>query len=97
MGKSHDRAARRMARILGDEYNPKTSPDVRGPRGRAEVKSYAHEIPKAIRQIGGGPGPAWVVLPKSEHDQALEYLDGLKTGLRDYNGNVVKRSTRKRR
>ena len=97
MGRSHDQAARRIANKMGGEYDPTRSPDVRGPRGRVEVKSSADEISEALRQLGGGPGPAYIALPKQEHDAAKERLKGLRTGLMDYQGNVTKRSTRKRR
>ena len=95
MAKLHDRAARRIAKKLGGKYDPKRSPDVKGNRGRAEVKSTVAEIPKALRQLGGGPGPAYVALPKSEHSKAKKRLAGLKTGLMDHHGNITKRSTRK--
>ena len=96
MANSHDRAAKVVAKRLRGRYNPRTSPDVKGNRGRAEVKSSADEIPEALRQLAGGIGPAFVVLPKPEHKKALERLAGLKTGLTDYQGNIAKPSTRKR-
>ncbi len=95
MADPHDRAARLLARKLNGRYRPKSSPDVKGRRGRAEVKTTASEIPKALRQLGGGSGPAYVVLPASEHKEAQRRLKGLKTGLMDYQSNVKKRSTRK--
>jgi len=95
MANSHDRAAKSVARKLGGRYNPQMSPDVKGKRGRAEVKSSADEIPKALQQLAGGSGRAFVVLPTSEHKQALKRLAGLKTGLMDYRGNIRKPSTRK--
>lgn len=97
MAKSHDQAARRIANKLKGNYNPLTSPDVKGSRGRAEVKSTAKEIPKALRQLTGGSGPAYVALPKSEHEPALKRLQRLKTGLMDHKGNIAKSSTRKRK
>lgn len=96
MADNHDNAARRIAKRLGGVYDPKSSPDVRGTKGRAEVKSTSDEIPQALRQLSG-PGPAYIALPKSELNKALEHLKGLKTGLMDHQGNIVKPSTRKRR
>lgn len=95
MAKSHDIAARRVARILKGRYSPSKSPDVKGKRGRAEVKSAAEEIPQALRQLAGGSGPAYVALPKPEHPKALRRLGRRKTGLMDYLGNITKPSTRK--
>ena len=71
------------------------SPDVEGKRGRVEVKSSAGEIPEALRQLAGGTGPAFIILPKPEHKKALKRLAGLKTGLMDYKLNIAKPSTRK--
>lgn len=96
MANSHDRAAKLVARKLGGRYTPRSSPDVKGKAGWAEVKSCADEIPEALRQLRGSPSPAYVVLPKSQHKKALERLADLKTGLMDYKGNITKPSTRKR-
>lgn len=96
MAEPHDRAARVIAKKLAGEYDPNSSPDVKGRLGAAEVKSYAHEVSEALRQLQGQRGPTYVVLPKPEHERALERLEGLKTGLMDYRGNIVKPSTRKR-
>jgi hypothetical protein len=96
MADSHDRAAKLVARKLGGRYNARTSPDVKGKGGRAEVKSSVSEIPEALRQLGGGSGSAFVVLPKPQHKKALERLAGLKTGVMDYRGNIIKPSTRKK-
>ena len=95
MASAHDRAAKVVARKLNGRYTPGISPDVKGKRGRAEVKSSANEIPKALRQLAGGTGPAFIVLPKQRHKDALKWLAGRKTGLMDYQGNIVKSSTRK--
>jgi len=95
MAKSHDQAARRIAKALGGRYRPNKSPDVKGPGGRAEVKSAANEVPEALRQLGGGSGPAYIGLPKPEHPKAIKRLGGRKTGLMDYLGNITKPSTRK--
>ena len=97
MANPHDRAAKMAARkIPGGRYNPKTSPDVKGKGGRAEVKTSVNEIPEALRQLGGGKGTAFVVLPKSECKKALERMANLKTGIMDYRGKIIKPSTRKK-
>ena len=96
MANSHDVAAKLVARKLRGEYDPKTSPDVKGKGGRAEIKSSVNEIPEALRQLGGGTGPAFVVLPASQQKKAVERMMGLKTGLLNYKGKVIKPSTRKK-
>ena len=95
MAKSHDIAARRIAKQVKGRYSPSTSPDVKGKLGRVEVKSTAEEIPEALRQLGGGSGPAYVALPKQQHPKALTRLRERKTGLMDYQGKIIKPSTRK--
>jgi len=96
MPNSHDRAAKLVAKKLGGRYVPGRSPDVKGKRGRAEVKPSADEIPEALRQLAGGAGSAFIVLPKSEHKKALKRLADLKTGLMDCQGNIAKPSRRKK-
>ena len=96
MAAGHDRAAKRIAQKIGGKYVPSKSPDVKAPQVRVEVKSKAAEIPKALRQIGGGTGRAYMALPAKELATAKERLQGLKTGLMDHKGTIVKRSTRKR-
>ena len=95
MANTHDRAAKVVARKLNGRYTPAVSPDVKGKRGRAEVKSSANEIPKALRQLAGGTGPAFIVLPRQQRKDALKRLASRKTGLMEYQGNIVKSSTRK--
>ncbi len=95
MAKSHDIAARRIAKQVKGRYTPNKSPDIKGKLGRVEVKSTANEIPEALRQLAGGSGNAYVSLPKSEHPGALRRLTGRKTGLVDYQGKIIKPSTRK--
>ena len=95
MAKSHDIAARQIARILKGRYTSGKSPDVKGKLGRAEVKSKAGEIPTALLQLAGGSGPAFIALPKSEHKEALRRLKQRKTGLMNYRGKITKLSTRK--
>lgn len=95
MTSSHDRAAKLVAKKLKGRYNRATSPDVKGKLGRAEVKTSASEIPKALQQLAGGTAPAYIVLPKSEHKEALRRSAHLKTGLMNYRGNIVKKSNRR--
>ena len=95
MAKSHDIAARRIAKQVKGRYSPSKSPDVKGKLGQAEVKSKANEIHEALRQLGGGSRDAYIVLPKPEHPEALKRLKQRKTGLMNYQGKIIKPSTRK--
>jgi hypothetical protein len=96
MSNSHDRAAKLIAKKLCGKYNRTGSPDVKGRRGSAEVKSTAEEIPQALRQLSGPKGPAYIALPEREQNQAVRRLARLKTGLMNYQGKVLKSSTRKK-
>ena len=95
MSANHDRAAKSVAKRFGGKYDPKRSPDVKAPGRRIEVKSYATEIPKALKQLGNGSATKkYVVLPKPEHGEAKRRLKGTGVGLVDYKGNIVKRPRR---
>lgn len=94
---SHDRAARRIAKRYHGRYRRRASPDVKWRDGSTEVKSTADEIPTALRQLSGVRGDGYVALPSSEIKRGLKRLRGLKTGLMNYTGNIVKLSTRKKR
>jgi len=96
MGKKHDHVAQAIADKLHGTYDPTCNPDVKGPKARAEVKSTAAEIPQALRQLSGGKGAAYIVLPATECAEAKDRLKDLKTGIMDYTGKVVKPSTRKK-
>jgi len=77
MAEEHEQAAKRLARKLGTQYDPKRSPDIRGKNVRIEVKSKAYEIPKAIEQLGGGQTrKKYVCLSKNEHEDAKRLLKG---------------------
>ena len=68
---------------------------MKAPGIRIEVKSTASEIPEAQRQLVGGRGPAYIVLPKPEHPEGLRRLKQRKTGVMNYQGKIIKPSTRK--
>ena len=95
MARKHDQAARRFAKKWGGTYDPTCSPDVRGLTWRVEVKSRAAEVHEALRQLSGGTGAAYIMLPQSECGAAEKLLEGQKTGLVNYSCTVVKPSTRR--
>jgi len=94
MAEPHDRAARRIANMLGGDYDSKRSPDVISKDSRVEVKTYAAEIPKALDQLGRSAKKKYVALPAGEHEDAKRQLEGTGVGLMDWNGNVRKRPRR---
>lgn len=98
MAEGHDRAARRIANMLGGDYDSKRSPDVISKDSWVEVKTYAAEIPRALYQLGLdqlGPGQLrrsakkkYVALPAREHKDAYRQLECTGIGLMDWNGKV---------
>ena len=94
MAKNHERAAHLIAKKLGGDYNSKRSPDVRSREKRVEVKSYAAEIPKAMKQLGGGQKKKYVALPQREQAKAKEKLRGSGIGLMNHKGQITKRARR---
>ena len=94
MAKSHDRAARLIARRYGGTYDPMRSPDVRSQRRVVEVKSTADEIPTAMDQLRRAKKPGYVALPAAEHPDALQKLEGTGVGLMNHNGDIVKKARR---
>jgi hypothetical protein len=95
MATSHDIAARRIARKVKGRFRRKRHPEVKGPNIRVAVKMTVKEISQALRELGGGSGPAYIALPTKEHPKALKHLKNRKTGLMNYQGKIIKRSTRK--
>lgn len=95
MGKSHDVAARRIAKQNRGTYWPKSSPDVRAYDRLVEVKSKASELPKALRQLGKGQRKKYVALPGQQVPTAVKRLKGTGVGVMNYHGKVVKRARRR--
>ena len=95
MAKSHDIAARLIAKKVKGRYRPGKSPDVKGPGIRVEVKTTANEISEALLQLAGGSGRAYIALPKPEHKEALKRLKSRKTGLMNLKAKIIKPSNRK--
>ncbi len=93
MADSHDRAARKIANRYGGVYDPASSPDVRTPDRRIEVKSTTDEIQTALDQLGHTQKKRYIALPSSEIPYALDVVPP-GVGLMNHNGDIVKRPRR---
>jgi len=93
----HDRVARAIASKKGTEYNAGAGADIQTSRQVIEVET-PRTVGDAGRQLQGHRKPAYVaVTDKSAVRDALERYEGTSIGVMDPQGNIVKRSTRKKR
>ena len=96
MGTKHDNTANRIARKMGVEYNRGQGPDVATPRQMIEVETE-DTIRDGFRQLRGFRRPVYIAgADRAATQAALEAVRGTTVGVMDQQGNVVKRSTRKR-
>ncbi len=97
MGTKHDNTANRIARKKGVEYNRGQGPDVITPRQVIEVETV-DTVRDGLRQLRGFKRPVYIAGADAAATQAaLEAARGTTVGVMDQQGNVVKRSTRKRK
>ncbi len=97
MGRNtHDETARRIARRRGGEYNKGQGPDIQLPGMVVEVESD-RTVSDAGRQLSGFTRPVYVAGANANATKkALERYKDSTIGVMDQNGNILKRSTRKR-
>ncbi len=94
MAEQHDRAANKIAKRYDGAYDSTSSPDVKTPYRRIEVKSTASEIPTAVAQLGRTQKLRYVALPASEIPAARKSVPS-HVGLMNHNGDIVKRARSK--
>ncbi len=93
---THDKTALRIAKKQGATYNPGQGPDINTSRRAIEVAS-AGTIKGAMRRLRGFQKPVYMAgKDPSATKAALKAVEGTTVGVMDPNGNVLKRSTRKR-
>ena len=94
--RSHKIAANRIARKYGAEYNQGEGPDIKSSRATVEVET-PDTVAGAASQLRGYRGPVYIAGSNQEAvEKALDVTGGTTIGVMDNEGNVVKRSTRKR-
>ena len=95
-GRSHKTTANRIARKYGVEYNEGAGVDIQTSQVAVEVEP-ADSVSDAIRQLQGYRKRVYIAgTNQYAVDKALEASEGTTVGVMDSQGNIVKRSTRKR-
>jgi hypothetical protein len=95
--RSHKTTANRIAQKYGVQYNNGEGVDIRSSRATVEVET-PDTVAEAPSQFCGYRGPLYMPggTSKEAVKRALETAKGTTIGVMDNEGNVVKRSTRKK-
>ncbi len=93
----HDDTAKRIAKKYGGQYNPGKGADVPLPKITIEVETE-NSINDAPRQLQGYQGPVYLAATTQKGvKKAMEKVNGTTIGVMDKEGEIVKKSTRKKR
>jgi len=94
--RSHKTTANRIAGKFGVEYNDGEGVDIKSKHATVEVET-SDTVAEAPGQLRGHRGPAYIAGSNQEAvEKALEVTKGTTIGVMDNQGNIVKRSTRKK-
>lgn len=94
--RSHRTTANRIAAKYKTEYNNAKGVDIKSPRATIEVET-PDSVQDAAGQLRGHRGPAYIAGTNAEAvKDALEATKGTTIGVMDNQGDIVKRSTRKK-
>ena len=94
--RSHKTTANRIAQKYGVQYNNGEGIDFRSSRATVEVET-PDTVAEAPSQLRGHRGPVYIAgTSKDAIEKALETVKGTTIGVMDNQGNIVKRSTRKK-
>jgi len=94
--KSHKATSNRIAKKYNTDYNNGNGVDVKSPRATIEVET-PDTVKDAPGQLRGHKGPAYIAGTNAEAVQkAIEITKGTTIGVMNNQGNIVKRSTRKK-
>ena len=97
MATKHDETATRLAAREGVVYNRGQGPDIISNRRVIEVET-AETVRDGLRQLQGYNKPVYIAGADERATRAaLKATQGTTIGVMDPQGNIVKRSTRKRR
>lgn len=86
----HDRIARRVARLHGGKYVRDKGADILAPRMVGEVEVKSGKLGEGIRQLRGYRKPRYLVVPDRLVQGADRRTKGLKVGVMDEHGRIVK-------
>ena len=94
--RAHKTAANRIAQTYGTEYNDGPGADIQTSRLAVEVEP-AETVSAAMAQLQGYRKPVYIAGTNQQAvEKALEITEGTTVGVMDSQGNIVKRSSRKR-
>ena len=94
--RSHKITAMRIAKKLKTEYNNGKGVDIKAKTRTVEVET-PETVSDALGQLKGNRGPVYIAgTNKDDVAKALAVTQGTTVGVMDNQGNVVKRSTRKK-
>ena len=92
----HKTTANRIAQKHGVEYNDGKGVDIKSSRATIKVET-AGTVSEAPSQLRGHRGPAYIAgVNKETVEKALEVTKRTTIGVMDNQGNIIKRSTRKK-
>ena len=95
--KSHKTTSNRIARKYRTEYNKGAGADIQSSQVVVEVEP-PESVSDAMRQLLGYRKSVYIAGTNQEAvNKALEVTKGSTVGVMDSQGNIVKRSTRKKR
>ncbi len=94
--RSHNTTANRIAEKYGVPYNDGEGVDIKSQRATVEVETQG-TVAEGLSQLKGHRGPVYIAgANKATVQEALEATEGTTVGVMDNQGNILKRSTRKR-
>ena len=94
--RSHKTTANRIAKKYNTQYNEGQGADIQTSRIAVEVET-PETVPDAMRQLQGHRRPVYIAGTNQEAvERALEITKGTTVGVMDNQGNIVKKSTRKK-
>ena len=94
--RSHKSTSNRIARKFGTEYNDGKGADIQTSQVAVEVEP-AESMADALRQLQGYRKRVYIAGTNQDAvEKALEVTKGTTVGVMDSQGNIVRRSTRKK-
>ena len=94
--KSHKTTSNRIAKKFNTDYNNGKGVDVKSSRATIEIET-PDTVKDAAGQLRGHRGPAYIAGTNAEAvKKATEATKGTTIGVMDNQGNIVKKSTRKK-
>lgn len=95
--KKHDDVAKKIAKKYKVDYNQGQGADIQSSRAVVEVETSS-TAQDGLRQLQGYRKPVYIAgADKQAIEKALEVTKGTTIGVMDQNGNIIKRSARKKK